>query len=127
RWACPGWLGKKPDCPLTCAESIRLWRGFRVRVELHQRSHPLPVRSPAYKKIGPLGHRATPVLPRACDQIEDPSNRLYSFREQLYSILEHHFKGVSSNSCCSNRSVRKRWRRSHHTALGRRLAFFRGL
>src|SRR5215469_18348848 len=59
RWERLGWLDKKPDCPLTCEESIPLGRDFRVHVAPRQRSRPLLAQSPAYKKIGPLAHRAT--------------------------------------------------------------------
>ena len=97
RWERLGWLDKKPDCPPTCGQSIPLWRGFRVHVELCRRSHPLLAQSPVYKKIGPLAHRATRVLLRASDRTEDPTSLVYSFREHLYPICEQHFKTVSSH------------------------------
>src|ERR1700751_6458600 len=86
RWERLDWLDKKPDCPPTCGESIPLWRDFRVHVELRQRSRPLLAQSLAYKRIGPLAHRATRVLLRASDRIGDPTSLVYSFRERLCSI-----------------------------------------
>src|SRR5215831_9034694 len=87
RWECLGWPDKKPGYPLICAESIPLWRGFRVHVELRQRWRPPLGRFPVYKRIGQHSHRATRVQLRVSDRTEDPLNQsLYSFREQLYSI-----------------------------------------